>query len=50
MSKLTDSLLEGAHALLDKASDWQERIVVSSFFCKFGSWPLGSAGACAALR
>ena len=26
MSKLTDSLREGAHALLDKASDWQERI------------------------
>jgi hypothetical protein len=26
MSKLTESLREGAHALLDKASDWQERI------------------------
>ena len=26
MSKLTDSLRDGAHALLDKAADWQERI------------------------
>jgi len=26
MSKLTEGLREGAHALLDKASDWPERI------------------------
>ena len=26
MSEFTDSLRDGAHALLDKAADWQERI------------------------